>query len=303
MIFALTDEQEMLRAAVRGALERSAPPNAVREWLEAGDGRPATMLAIQQCWIGIGVPDAINGGQGGGLVELALAVEEHARASVPGALLSHTGLAVAAARAACEDGDPFLHELLAGDRLAALTVDADAPLGAPAVAAAPTADGVRLNGVVTHVLGAGEASDFGNELQKLAWSHIAIGRRPFGQIAEHALCSLWGSLDINPANAYAPRGGREIVCPARNDRVLINRQERGPTGRASAVASIGTFRAILDGRMGRLAGPRWPVGAGGLGLSPDSDRAQTNRLKNHREPKRRRIDPIGVISWQGRRPV
>ncbi len=158
MIFALTDEQEMLRAAVRGVLERSAPPTAVREWLEAGDGRPATMLAIQQCWIGIGVPDAINGGQGGGLVELALAVEEHARASVPGALLSHTGLAVAAARAACEDGDPFLHELLAGDRLAALTVDADTPLGAPAVAAAPAADGVRLNGVVTHVLGAGEAS-------------------------------------------------------------------------------------------------------------------------------------------------
>lgn len=158
MIFALTDEQEMLRAAVRGALERSAPPATVREWLEEGDGAPATAVAVQQGWTGIGVADSIEGGQGGGLVELVLAVEEHARAAAPGALLSHTGLAVAAVLAAVGPADPLLQQLAAGERIAALVVDAGAPIAAPPVEAAPAADGWTLNGTIRHVLGA-QAAD------------------------------------------------------------------------------------------------------------------------------------------------
>ncbi|UTI66203.1 acyl-CoA/acyl-ACP dehydrogenase [Paraconexibacter antarcticus] len=158
MIFALTDEQEMLRAAVRGALERSAPATTVREWLEAGDGRPATTVAVQQGWTGIGVPDTVDGGQGGGLVELVLAVEEHARASVPGALLAHTGLAVAAVLAAGGVADPLLQELAAGERLAALAVDAGSPLAAAVIDVAPFGDEWTASGTVAHVLGA-QAAD------------------------------------------------------------------------------------------------------------------------------------------------
>lgn len=153
MIFALTDEQEMLRAAVRGVLERSATAADVRQWLEAADGRPATDLAIQQGWTGIGVPDTIDGGQGGGLVELVLAVEEHARSTAPGALLSHTGLAIPALLAAAP-ADVLLPELAGGERLAVLAVDAGAPLTASSIDATPSDHGWTLSGSIPHVLGA-----------------------------------------------------------------------------------------------------------------------------------------------------
>lgn len=156
MRFALTDEQEMLRASVRGALERSAPIARVREWLEAGDGSPATTLAAQQGWMGIGMPETA-GGQGGGLVELTVVLEEHARAAVPGALLSHAGLALPALLAACGAEDPLVRELAEGKRIGTLAVDAGDLPRAPAVQATRSGGAWTLSGSVAHVLGAAEA--------------------------------------------------------------------------------------------------------------------------------------------------
>lgn len=156
MQFALTDEQQMLRSSVRGALERSAPPARVREWLEAGDGSAATTLATQQGWTGIGVPEAA-GGQGGGLVELTLVLEEVARAGAPGALLSHTGLALPALIAASGDGDPLVRELAEGQTIAALAIDAGEARAAATCEATAAGDAWVLEGTVHHVLGTAQA--------------------------------------------------------------------------------------------------------------------------------------------------
>lgn len=156
MRFALTDEQEMLRSSVRGILERSAPPTRVREWLEAGDDRPATTLAAQQGWTGVGVADA-QGGQGGGLVELTLVLEEQARAAVHSALLSHTGLALPALLRASGGAHPLVRELAGGRRIGALAVDAGDVVGAPACEVTRSGDAWTLDGSVAHVLGAAQA--------------------------------------------------------------------------------------------------------------------------------------------------
>jgi alkylation response protein AidB-like acyl-CoA dehydrogenase len=78
----LTDEQEFLREAVAGTVARGATPALIREWAEAGDSGPADTLAERQGWTGIGLEEE-RGGQGGGIIELAVMAEELGRASVP----------------------------------------------------------------------------------------------------------------------------------------------------------------------------------------------------------------------------
>jgi len=156
MRFALTDEQDMLRASVRGTLQRAAPIGRVREWLAEGTGTEATAVAVQQGWTGIGVEESV-GGQGGGLVEIVLVAEEHARAAAPGALLGHVGLALPALLSVCAAGDPLVRELAEGRRIAALAVDAGEILAAPAIEATRVGDVWMLSGEVAHVLGAPEA--------------------------------------------------------------------------------------------------------------------------------------------------
>lgn len=156
MIFQLTDEQEMLQAAVRGALERAAPIDRVRGWLQDADSTAATALAKHQGWAGIGVPEAA-GGQGGGLVELTLAIEEHARGAVPGGLFAHAGLALPAALAAAGAQDPLVATLAAGERIALLAIDAGDPLAIPDTRASRAGSGWNLEGAITHVVGVPEA--------------------------------------------------------------------------------------------------------------------------------------------------
>ena len=125
MEFAFTDEQEMLREAVAGALAR------------AGDD-PG--LAAAQGWTGIGVPED-DGGQGGGLVELAIVMEGLGAAASPVPLLASTGLALPLL-----SGD-LLAECAAGSRRAVPLVSAARIHGAaappatvPFVVEAPGAD-------------------------------------------------------------------------------------------------------------------------------------------------------------------
>jgi alkylation response protein AidB-like acyl-CoA dehydrogenase len=92
MHFAFTDEQDMLRDAVRGALTRELGPDAVRAQLEHGSPEAARELSVCQGWTGVGVPEEA-GGQGGGLVELAILFEEHGRAAGPDVLLATLGVA------------------------------------------------------------------------------------------------------------------------------------------------------------------------------------------------------------------
>ena len=92
MTLALTEEHLALAESVRGWAGRTAPPEACRPAVDAGDrgaalypARCGRALAAQGL-LGLHLPEA-PGGQGSGLPELAVAVEELGRALVPGAFL------------------------------------------------------------------------------------------------------------------------------------------------------------------------------------------------------------------------
>jgi len=95
MEWKLSDEQDSYREALRGWLGDVASPEAVRGWFEAADPAPFTERYAADGWRGVGVAEE-EGGQGGGVVELALTAEELGRAVAPSAAWLATVLAVPA---------------------------------------------------------------------------------------------------------------------------------------------------------------------------------------------------------------
>jgi alkylation response protein AidB-like acyl-CoA dehydrogenase len=149
----VTEEHEELRRAVRRWLDAHCPPAAARETLEAP---PALLPAVwgrmaDQGWLGLHLPEA-HGGQGFGLVELAVVLEELGRALLPGPVLP-TVLAGAVVASA---GDAALRaELLPG--LADGSTPAAVSLGPGALqaqrGAQPTGP-LEVSGTLRPVLGA-----------------------------------------------------------------------------------------------------------------------------------------------------
>ena len=75
-----TDEQEMLRSSIRSFVQRELPPGTARKWDELG--RPPLDIYRRFAdagFMGVGIPEAY-GGSGGGIVEIAIMLEELARA-------------------------------------------------------------------------------------------------------------------------------------------------------------------------------------------------------------------------------
>jgi alkylation response protein AidB-like acyl-CoA dehydrogenase len=151
MALALTDEHVQLAASVRAWTERHSPP----EWARAaangddsGSARYRDGLApslAEQGLLGLHVAEA-DGGQGFGLAELAIAIEELGRALVPGGFLPST-LASAALVAAGADGK-LIASLADGTRSGALALSAR-------IDAADATDGsLILSGTAREVLGA-----------------------------------------------------------------------------------------------------------------------------------------------------
>ena len=95
MQWQLSDEQEAYRTAFRAWLADIAPSEAVRGWLDRGDAATFMARLADDGWAGVGIPETV-GGQGGGLVELALTAELLAGASAPSAAWLATVLAVPA---------------------------------------------------------------------------------------------------------------------------------------------------------------------------------------------------------------
>ncbi|MEV7644853.1 acyl-CoA dehydrogenase [Streptomyces rubiginosohelvolus] len=167
----ITEEHRALARSVRGWLARAAPPDEVRALLDAGSPaapgvRPAHWKAlVAQGLTGIHLPEAYGGG-GGGLLDLAVVLEEAAYASLPGPYLATTltsavlhQVEAAGAGASAGGGAPVtaealvgaLRELAAGDRTAALA------LTPGTLTATPTATGHRLDGTAPPVLSADAA--------------------------------------------------------------------------------------------------------------------------------------------------
>src|ERR1700685_937543 len=92
MTLGLTEEHLQLAESVAAWAQRHCPPDAVRAAADAPDSGSAHYLAslaaglAEQGILGLHVPED-RGGQGFGLPELAVALEELGRALVPGACL------------------------------------------------------------------------------------------------------------------------------------------------------------------------------------------------------------------------
>jgi alkylation response protein AidB-like acyl-CoA dehydrogenase len=152
MRWELSEEQELFTTSLREWLGQRAEPATVRGWLDAGDHSIFERLFAGEGWAGVGFAEEV-GGQGGGLLELALTARELGRVAAPSASWLQSAIAVPAladepalVRAACESGE-----------LTALAVRADR---IPAASSLVQSRADRLHGRIPCVLGANRAARF-----------------------------------------------------------------------------------------------------------------------------------------------
>ncbi|MEU7032610.1 acyl-CoA dehydrogenase [Streptomyces sp. NPDC046237] len=156
----ITQEQRELARSVRGWFARAVPSEDVRKLLDAPAasvvGRPAHWDALAgQGLLGVHLGEAY-GGAGGDLVDLAVVLEEAARALLPGPYLPTVLAAEILRRAGAADpgADPgavLVAELASGARVGAVALR---PGGLTAV---ETEGGLRLDGSAPPVLGGAQA--------------------------------------------------------------------------------------------------------------------------------------------------
>lgn len=195
--------------------------------------------------LGLTVPRE-QGGQGAGLFELALALEELA-AVCPASALAATGQNLVAGLIAAfgsqDQQAAWLADLIAGDKTAGLALPRPAdldPIAAP-VEATRQGDGLVLNGQGIYVLGGAQVDlmlvplkvekvmnlliiskgTYGLTLQEQPGSAL-IGRADFDQVVAPAAAAL--NNDANPASAVLAR----------------------QTGLASAARAVGYARGALE---------------------------------------------------------
>ncbi|MER8198665.1 acyl-CoA dehydrogenase [Streptomyces microflavus] len=153
----ITEEHRALAHSVRGWLARAVPPGGVRKLLDAGGPaapgvRPAHWEALAgQGLTGIHLPEEYGGG-GGGLLDLAVVLEEAAHASLPGPCLATALVGEVVRRAVGPGTGDLIRGLASGDRTAALA------LTSGTLTATPAPGGHRLDGTAPPVLSA-EAAD------------------------------------------------------------------------------------------------------------------------------------------------
>ncbi|MEU9703718.1 acyl-CoA dehydrogenase [Streptomyces sp. NPDC047981] len=146
----ITQEQRELARSVRGWFARAVPSEDVRKLLDApaesgGVGRPAHWDGLaEQGLLGIHLPEEYGGG-GGDLVDLAVVLEEAARALVPGPYLPSV-LAGEVLRRVPGAGE-LVTGLATGARVGAVA------LGAGGMTGVEVEGGLVLDGVAPPVLG------------------------------------------------------------------------------------------------------------------------------------------------------
>ncbi|MEV8312726.1 acyl-CoA dehydrogenase [Streptomyces sp. NPDC059900] len=147
----ITQEQGELAAAVRGWAARAVPPEEIRKLLDAPvgtGGRPAYWDGLaEQGLLAVHLPEECGGG-GGGLVDLAVVLEEAGRAALPGPYLAG---ALASAVLHAAGANDLAADLASGARIGAVA------LGEGTLTAVSAADGRILDGVAPPVLSGADA--------------------------------------------------------------------------------------------------------------------------------------------------
>lgn len=165
MYFDLTDEQRAIKSTAHDFLASRFKSERVREIAASDDGfdESGWKEMAELGWAGLALPEQW-GGQGLGIVELAVLFEEMGYVCAPSPLLSNTiaGLAIAAG-GSDEQRERYLQPLAAGElRITPALVDAGVPAepGKFAMAAQADGEGAVLDGEKTLVMDAASADLF-----------------------------------------------------------------------------------------------------------------------------------------------
>ncbi len=160
--FGYGQDQEVFRGSVRKFLEKEAPAEKVRQWMETEKGdEPAIYRQMAELgWLGLVIPEE-HDGLGLPTLDLAVLCEEMGRKVLPspffGTLLASVALAYAGDE---EQKKRYLPRLASGEISAALAVSDENGSWSPEhgkSTAAKTADGIKLQGKKLHVTDAESA--------------------------------------------------------------------------------------------------------------------------------------------------
>jgi alkylation response protein AidB-like acyl-CoA dehydrogenase len=165
MYFDLTDEQQAIRATARDFLAARFKSERIRELAASDDGTDeAGWREMSELgWPGLALPEEW-GGQGLGIVELAVLFEEMGYALAPSPLLSNTVVGLALAHCGSdEQRERYLRPLALGDKRGTPALwDAGSPAtpGGFTMPARTDGDGIVLDGEKVLVLDAAGADFF-----------------------------------------------------------------------------------------------------------------------------------------------
>ncbi|HYL99916.1 MAG TPA: acyl-CoA dehydrogenase family protein [Blastocatellia bacterium] len=163
MEFDLTETQKLFQRSARELFTQELPGVLARETAESNVDHSSKMWSHlqEQGWTGLIFPEEL-GGQGLGMVELAVAFEEMGRALVPGPFLSTVPLAGALIERLPKNAhrDNYLKSICDGTAKATVAImedDASWGLDSLALTASESSDGVKLSGKKLFVTDAAEA--------------------------------------------------------------------------------------------------------------------------------------------------
>ncbi|HZO04868.1 MAG TPA: acyl-CoA dehydrogenase [Solirubrobacterales bacterium] len=165
MYFDLTDEQQAIKATARDFLAARFKSDRIREIAASDDGTdPDGWREMSELgWTGLAIPEQW-GGQGLGIVDLAVLFEELGYALAPSPLLSNTVVGLALTLCGSDDQrDRYLGAIASGERRAAPALwdaGSTATPGAFKMEAKADGDGVVLDGEKVLVMDAAGAEHF-----------------------------------------------------------------------------------------------------------------------------------------------
>jgi alkylation response protein AidB-like acyl-CoA dehydrogenase len=147
MTIGVTEDHEALAASVRGWAERAGLRASARRALEGPEQRPSWWTGLaEQGLLGLHVAEEA-GGSGAGGVELAVAVEELARALAHGPSLPTLFASLVLSQAGGTAAKELLPALSDGTSTAAVALE-------DSLTATATDDGITVSGTAPHVIGA-----------------------------------------------------------------------------------------------------------------------------------------------------